>query len=144
MTRHTLGKGAVFLIGADLRKEPSRLVAAYDDADGVTAAFNLNLLARLNREADANFDLSRFVHRAVWNDVESRIEMHLVSLADQDVRIGRQHVGFAAGETIHTENSYKHAPQSFDRIAEDAGWQVTQRWTDPEHLFSLNLLAASP
>jgi dimethylhistidine N-methyltransferase len=142
MTRRTLGKDATFLVGADLRKDAERLLVAYDDAQGITAAFNLNVLTRLNREASADFKLDRFAHRAVWNDQESRIEMHLVSLADQNVRIGGQHIGFAAGETIHTENSYKHAPETFDRLAGTAGWNVVERWTDPEGLFSLSLLAA--
>jgi dimethylhistidine N-methyltransferase len=143
MTRRTLGDGATFLIGADLRKDPNRLLAAYDDAQGITAAFNLNVLARLNREASADFNLDLFAHRAVWNDTESRIEMHLVSLADQHVRIGGQYIGFVSGETIHTENSYKHSPETFDRLAKAAGWSVVESWTDPERLFSLNLLAAS-
>jgi len=144
MTRESLDQEAVFLVGVDLRKDPDRLLAAYDDAQGITAAFNLNLLTRLNREASADFHLDRFAHRAIWNDAESRIEMHLVSLADQNVRIGGQHISFADGETIHTENSYKHAPEAFDRIASLAGWQVVRRWTDPDELFALNLLAASP
>jgi dimethylhistidine N-methyltransferase len=144
MTRDSLGQEALFLIGVDLRKDATRLLAAYDDAQGITAAFNLNLLTRLNREASADFDLNCFAHRAIWNDSESRIEMHLVSLADQNIRIGGQHVSFAAGETIHTENSYKHAPEAFDRIAGLAGWRVVRRWTDPDELFALNLLVARP
>jgi len=142
MTRESLGQDALFLVGVDLRKDAARLLAAYDDAQGITAAFNLNLLTRLNREARSDFALDRFAHRAIWNDSESRIEMHLVSLADQNVRIAGQHVSFAAGETIHTENSYKHSPEAFDRIASLAGWRVVRRWTDPDDLFALNLLAA--
>jgi len=144
MARHSLEREALFLVGVDLRKDAGRLLAAYDDAQGVTAAFNLNLLTRLNREASADFQLDRFAHRAVWNDAESRIEMHLISLVDQNVRIGGQHISFAAGETIHTENSYKHAPGAFDRIAGIAGWRVVHRWTDPDRLFAMNLLATGP
>ena len=144
LARATLGPGALFLVGADLRKPADRLLPAYDDAQGVTAAFNLNLLTRLNREAGANFDLDRFAHRALWNDAESRVEMHLVSLADQSVRLGRQHITFRSGETIHTENSYKHAPEAFDRIAAAAGWRTIERWTDDDGLFALTLLAGTP
>src|SRR6201999_4524468 len=111
--RDTLGSGAKFLIGVDLRKDPAVLLAAYDDAAGVTAAFNRNILVRLNREAGADFDPHAFAHRAVWNDAESRIEMHLVSLREQAVRVDGHVVHFARGETIHTENSYKYAPERF-------------------------------
>jgi L-histidine Nalpha-methyltransferase len=138
--RHTLGPGARMLVGVDLRKDPAILVPAYDDADGVTAAFNLNLLARLNREADADFDLRRFVHRAVWNDRESRIEMHLESCCDQLVHLDSHAIRFVAGETIHTENSYKHTVEGFARLAERAGWRVHRVWTDPARLFSMHLL----
>ena len=141
--RVTLGPGARMLIGVDLRKDPAILLPAYDDADGVTAAFNLNLLARLNREADADFDLRVFVHRAVWNDSESRIEMHLESCREQTVHLAGHAVRFAAGETIHTENSYKHTVEGFAQLAERAGWRVHRVWTDPARLFSLHLLATS-
>lgn len=105
--RALLGKSGQFLIGVDLRKSPDILIPAYDDAAGVTAAFNLNLLTRINRELGADFDLSAFAHRAIWNDQASRIEMHLESLSDQQVKIGQDQFFFAAGETIHTENSRK-------------------------------------
>ena len=140
--RMTLGAGASFLVGVDLRKDPAILVPAYDDRAGVTAAFNLNLLARLNREAEADFDLASFRHRAVWNDQESRIEMHLESLADQVVRVAGARIAFAAGETIHTENSYKHSVAGFARLAESAGWQAEQVWKDSQDLFSIHLLSA--
>jgi L-histidine Nalpha-methyltransferase len=116
-------------------------VPAYDDAEGVTAAFNLNMLVRLNREADANFNLGGFVHRAVWNDRESRIEMHLESCCEQTVHIAGHPIRFSAGETIHTENSYKHTVEGFAELAERAGWRVHRVWTDPAQLFSMHLLA---
>jgi dimethylhistidine N-methyltransferase len=140
LARGTLGMRSRFLVGADLRKDPSVLLPAYDDAAGVTAAFNLNLLVRLNREAGAAFDVAAFAHRAVWNDEESRIEMHLVSRKDQAVRIAGQQIHFARGETIHTENSYKHTPERFTAIAGNAGWHCRALWTDPGRLFALYLL----
>jgi dimethylhistidine N-methyltransferase len=140
MARHTLGRNARFLIGADLRKDPSVLLPAYDDAAGVTAAFNRNMLVRLNREAGADFDVAAFEHRAVWNDTESRIEMHLVSMREQMVRIAGQVVAFRRGETIHTENSYKHTAAAFAAIADAAGWCCGTNWTDSAGLFSLYLL----
>jgi len=138
--RVTLGRSARFLIGFDLRKDAARLVAAYDDADGVTAAFNRNLLARLNREAGGDFDLSAFAHRAVWNEAESRIEMHLVSLRQQSAQLAGTLIRFARGETIHTENSYKHSAESFTALASAAHWNVVRSWTDPARLFAVQLL----
>jgi dimethylhistidine N-methyltransferase len=140
LARGTLGTRSRFLVGADLHKDPSVLLPAYDDAAGVTAAFNRNILVRLNREAAADFDVEAFTHRAVWNDEESRIEMHLVSCTDQAVRVAGQEIRFARGETIHTENSYKHTPERFTAIAGDAGWQCRAMWTDPGRLFALYLL----
>ncbi len=140
LARTTLGGQSRFLVGADLRKDPSVLLPAYDDAAGVTAAFNRNMLVRLNREAGAGFDVETFIHRAVWNDQESRIEMHLVSAKDQTVRIAGQRIRFARGETIHTENSYKHTPERFTSIAAVAGWDCRAMWTDPSRLFALYLL----
>jgi L-histidine Nalpha-methyltransferase len=138
--REMLGACASFLVGVDLRKDPAILLPAYDDAEGVTAAFNRNLLARLNREADADFDLAAFAHRAVWNDAQSRIEMHLVSCREQFVHLAGQSFRFARGETIHTENSYKYSPEHFAALAETAGWHSAELWTDPAQLFSLHLL----
>jgi len=135
-----LGRDAKFLIGVDLRKDPTVLLPAYDDSQGVTAAFNLNLLVRLNNEAAANFAIERFAHQVVWNDVASRIEMHLVSLADQQVRVAGHMIRFSEGETIHTENSYKYDAESFAALAEEAGWHSADLWTDPAQLFSLHLL----
>ena len=138
--RQTLGARSCFLVGVDLRKDPAVLLPAYDDAAGVTAAFNRNLLVRLNREAGADFDPNSFAHRAVWNDAESRIEMHLVSRRDQAVRVDGHIIQFASGETIHTENSYKYAPEHFAALATASGWHTAELWTDPERLFSLHLL----
>jgi dimethylhistidine N-methyltransferase len=142
--REALGHDASFLIGVDVRKDPAILLPAYDDAQGVTAAFNRNLLVRLNREAGADFDPATFAHRAVWNDAESRIEMHLVSQRNQTVRVAGQSIRFSRGETIHTENSYKHAPERFAALADGAGWHSTKLWTDPARLFSLHLLQPRP
>jgi dimethylhistidine N-methyltransferase len=138
--RLTLRTGARFLVGVDLRKDPKLLLPAYDDRAGVTAAFNRNLLVRLNREAGADFDPDTFAHRAVWNDAESRIEMHLVSTRDQAVRVDGHVMHFERGETIHTENSYKYAPEHFAALATASGWHTAQLWTDPAQLFSLHLL----
>lgn len=140
--RRTLGPGARMLVGVDLRKEAAVLIPAYDDAAGVTAAFNRNILVRLNREAGADFDPGGFAHRAVWNAEEGRIEMHLVSLRAQSVRLGGRTIRFAPGESIHTENSYKHTPEGFRAIAEAAGWRAERMWTDPARLFSIHLLGA--
>ena len=138
----TLGRGARFLVGADLRKDSAILLPAYDDAQGVTAAFNMNLLVHLNREIGSDFDLAGFRHRAVWNDVESRIEMHLVSLTRQSVAVGDASVSFDRDETIHTENSYKHTIPAFLDLAQAAGWRSEAVWTDERDLFSIHLLAS--
>ncbi|HJS87358.1 MAG TPA: L-histidine N(alpha)-methyltransferase [Acetobacteraceae bacterium] len=139
--RRTLGQGARMLVGVDLRKDAALLIPAYDDAAGVTAAFNLNILRRLNREAGADFDLGGFAHRAVWNDAEGRIEMHLVSLRPQTAHLAGHTIRFGPGETIHTENSYKHTPDGFRAIARAAGWRAERMWTDAAGLFSLHLLS---
>jgi len=120
------------------------LLAAYDDADGVTAAFNRNILARLNRELGADFCPERFAHRAVWNVAESRIEMHLESLARQRVSIptgagGAEIVEFEAGETIHTENSYKFTRAAIDRLLADSGFAATREFSDARELFAVTL-----
>ena len=141
--RETLGPDARFLVGADLRKDRSILLPAYDDAQGVTAAFNMNLLSHLNREIGSDFDLDRFEHRAVWNDAEGRIEMHLVSRGRQVVTIDGRSVSFAPDETIHTENSYKHTIPGFLAMAEAAGWKSERVWTDARDLFSIHLLASA-
>ncbi len=141
--RETLGPDARFVIGTDLRKDERMLVAAYDDAAGVTASFNRNMLVHVNRIAGGNFDPERFAHRAVWNAAEGRIEMHLESRVAQTVRVGGQPVPFAAGETIHTENSYKYTLEGFAGLAARSGWRVADCWTDERRLFGVHLLEAA-
>jgi uncharacterized SAM-dependent methyltransferase len=126
----------------DLAKDPRVLERAYDDAAGVTAAFNLNLLARMNRELDADFDLRRFVHRAPWVAAASRIEMHLVSTAEQVVRLGGTEIHFERGESICTEHSHKYTLAGFARLARRAGLAVRRVWTDPGQRFSVQYLEA--
>jgi dimethylhistidine N-methyltransferase len=138
----SLGAGARLVIGADLRKDEARLLAAYDDARGVTAAFNLNLLTRINRELGADFDLAAFAHEAFFDPVESRIEMRLVSLRAQDVRVLGRGFSFGAHERIHTENSHKYTVEDFEALARRAGWLPFALWRDPQHLFSVHELIA--
>ena len=137
--RDSLGADAWFLLGADLRKTPRILLPAYNDSAGVTATFNLNLLRRLNREAGADFALGAFRHEAVWNDRDSRIEMHLVSTRDQTVHLNGQSISFREAETIHTENSYKHTPDRLIEIASRAGWEMQRVWKDHAGLFGVFL-----
>ena len=137
-----LGPDSQFLIGVDLRKDPSILVPAYDDAAGVTAACNLNLLARINRELGADFDLTGFEHRAIWNDEASRIEMHLQSLQDQTVQIGPDTIQFSKGETIHTENSRKFSIDTLVPLFEQTGWTLKTQWLDEKRYFAVLLLSA--
>lgn len=133
----TLGPGSALLLGVDLKKDPKVLHAAYNDRQGVTAAFNLNLLRRINRELGGTFQPARFRHKAFYNESEGRIEMHIESLVDQSVKAAGEAFDFAAGETIHTENSYKYAPRDFARLAESAGWQEAAFWTDPKEWFGV-------
>ncbi len=136
--------GAGLLLGVDRRKDPAILIPAYDDARGVTAAFNLNVLTRLNRELGANFDLSHFHHEARWNDAASRVEMHLVSDAPQIVTIpGMFDVRFAAGESIHTESSVKYDHARVDRLLGSAGFQRVRTFTDRDDRFDLHLARLS-
>jgi dimethylhistidine N-methyltransferase len=135
-----VGPGGGFLAGADLKKDPRVLERAYDDARGVTAAFNLNLLARMNRELDADFDLRRFRHRAVWVEAEGRVEMHLVSETEQFVHVGGVRIGFARGESICTEYSHKYTLDGFARLARGAGLAVRRVWTDRRQRFSVQYL----
>ncbi len=141
--RAALAHGDSILLGVDLAKDESTLLAAYDDAAGVTAEFNLNLLARLNRELGAGFDLSAFRHRAVWNAAHSRIEMHLVSRKRQQVRIPALDlkIDFAPGETIHTENSYKYKPGQSEAMLVAAGFKPLATWTDEQKRFAVCLAA---
>jgi len=138
--RRLLGEGSAFLVGVDLVKDAATLVAAYDDAQGVTAAFNKNLLVRINRELGGDFDPDAFEHRAVWNGAESRIEMHLVSLRDQTVSVGGRRFHFAAGETLHTENSYKFTVDRLSGLASAAGWRLQRVWTSAQPAFAVILL----
>jgi dimethylhistidine N-methyltransferase len=133
---------ARMLVGVDLKKDPTLLHAAYNDSAGVTAAFNLNLLARINRELGADFDLRRWAHYAFYNPAEGRIEMHLVALEKQAVRLGRHRWHFATGETIHTENSCKYSLEGFGALAAKAGWRCARVWTDRRGLFALFGLSA--
>lgn len=133
--RALAGADGGLLIGFDLKKEATRLHAAYNDAAGVTAAFNLNLLARLNRELGADFRLETFAHHAFYNAEDGRIEMHLVSRMRQQVQVAGVTVRFEAGESLHTENSYKYAPQEFEALAARAGFAFRQGWQDSEGLF---------
>ena len=139
--RGQLQSGDALLLGLDMVKDGPTLVAAYDDIDGVTAEFNLNMLHRLNRELDADFDLARFRHRALWNPVESRIEMHLESTRDQYVRIAAANldVYFSKSERIHTENSYKFTDASIRILLRDAGFEVEQAWKDKRGWYSVTL-----
>jgi L-histidine Nalpha-methyltransferase len=134
------GPGGALLIGVDLRKDVAVLEAAYNDAAGVTAAFNKNILARINRELGGKFDLDAFRHFAAYNREAGRIEMHLVSVADQEVAVGGHCVHFRAGESIRTECSYKYTVPGFAGLARGAGFRVEQVWTDPDEWFSVQLL----
>lgn len=139
--RAGLRPGDGVLLGVDLVKDVSLLLAAYDDAEGVTAAFNSNMLARLNRELGGNFDLEAFHHRAVWNEAESRMEMHMESGQEQRVRLASLglEVEFAAGERIHTENSYKYRPDQAEGLLTQAGFAPVSRWTDEQGWFGVYL-----
>lgn len=125
------------LIGVDLKKDPELLHRAYNDLRGITREFNLNLLHRINAELEADFDPNGFYHYAFYQPQQSRIEMHLVSRGHQKVRLAGATIGFADGETIHTENSYKYTVEEFRALARTAGFREAGCWTDPEHLFSV-------
>ena len=131
--------GALFVIGVDLVKDTKILYDAYNDAEGVTAKFNLNLLARINRELGADFNLGAFEHHAFYNSAHNRIEMHLASTRRQKVRVNGATVDFRAGETIHTENSYKYTIDSFQALARGSGWSPLKTWTDG--LFAVHALS---
>jgi dimethylhistidine N-methyltransferase len=135
-----LGQGAAMLIGVDLVKDAAVLEPAYDDAQGITAAFSLNLLARANRELGADFDLDGFRHRARWNPAAERIEIHLVSLRDQSVNVAAQRYDFEGGEVVHVEDSCKYTIEGFQALARRAGFTPVQAWTDDEGLFSVHWL----
>ncbi|MBX2821353.1 MAG: L-histidine N(alpha)-methyltransferase [Rhodothermaceae bacterium] len=134
------GRGGGLLIGVDLQKDPLVLEAAYNDKEGVTAAFNKNVLSRINRELGADFDLDGFEHKALYNDEAGRIEMHLISQHEQNVHIGEHSFTFRHGETIHTENSHKYTLPQFAALAKRADFKVSRLWTDNRCLFSIHYL----
>ena len=141
--RQILGPGAQMIIGVDLEKDERVLYDAYNDAAGVTARFNLNVLVRINRELGGNFDLSSFTHRAIYNRERHRIEMHLISKKSQSVRLLGTSLAFRAGESIHTENSYKYSLDRFTALARGSGWTPRASWTDKAGMFSVHALVAS-
>jgi dimethylhistidine N-methyltransferase len=138
--RRLLGEGASFIVGVDLVKSPALLEAAYNDAQGVTAAFNLNLLVRMNRELGGDFDLAAFEHCAIWNADARRIEMHLVSRIHQQVKVAGRSFRFERGETLHTENSHKFTLEGLGDLARDAGWSVGRSWVSQDPEFAVVLL----
>ena len=139
-TREVVGPNGAMLIGLDLKKDERILHAAYNDTQGVTAAFNMNLLARLNSELGATFNLNEFCHEAFYNAEIGRIEMHLKSLSDQTVQLGTKIITFKKSETIHTENSYKYELAEFTKLAECAGYKTLKYWHDPNNLFGIFFL----
>jgi dimethylhistidine N-methyltransferase len=140
----TLGVGSMLLIGMDQVKDTDVLIRAYDDDAGVTAAFNLNLLDRINRELGGDIPVQWFRHRAVWNDTWSRIEMHLVATRDLNFMIAGRHFEMHADETIHTENSHKYTPRSGRQLLAAGGWTPLREWADANGMFSLILAEAKP
>ncbi len=131
------------ILGVDLEKDERVLYDAYNDAAGVTARFNLNVLVRINRELGGNFDLSAFTHRAIYNRERHRIEMHLISKKPQTVRMLGTSIAFRAGESIHTESSYKYSIERLTALARGAGWTPRESWTDQAGMFSVHALVAS-
>lgn len=142
--RKWLGQGARLLIGIDRVKSPDILIPAYDDAQGVTAAFNLNLLERINRELDGTIPVHAFRHRVIWNDDVARIEMHLEATRDVHFTIDGRPFSMKAGETIHTENSHKYEPNGGRTLLRGGGWTPIAEWTDPRDWFALMLCEAQP
>jgi dimethylhistidine N-methyltransferase len=140
--KETLGVGAWLLIGMDRIKDVDVLLAAYDDGQGVTAEFNLNLLRRINAELGGNIPVDAFRHRAIWNDRMSRIEMHLEALRDVDFTVGGEPVAFRQGATIHTENSHKYGFRDSRLLLRAAGWGICQEWTDENDQFAILLVEA--
>jgi dimethylhistidine N-methyltransferase len=138
--RRLLGAEGALVLGVDLRKDPGRLHAAYNDTAGVTAQFTLNLLRRMNRELDATFDLSGFAHDAFYNEAEGRIEIYARSLREQTVRVSGERFAFAAGERIHTEYSYKYDDAGIGALAREGSFVIEKSWKDPEHLFAVVFL----
>ena len=143
MTRAQVGARGAMIVGVDLKKDANVLHAAYNDAKGVTAAFNLNLLARINRELGGDFDIRRFAHYAFYNPLAGRIEMHLVAREAHTVNIGDYRFFFERGESIHTENSYKYTVREFAELAARAGFRAVRVWQDARALFSVHGLVAA-
>lgn len=141
--RARLGEDAAFLIGIDRRKDPAVLEAAYDDAQGVTAAFNMNLLTRIAAEIGGEVDRGAWRHRALWRDPPGRIEMRLEAVRDTDIAVGGERFAFAAGDTIHTENSYKYSLEEAAYLARASGWEPRGSWTDAENRFIVQLWLAA-
>ncbi|MBX9710758.1 MAG: L-histidine N(alpha)-methyltransferase [Xanthobacteraceae bacterium] len=141
--REILGDGATMIVGVDLEKDERVLHAAYNDAAGITAQFNENVLQRINRELGGDFNLSAFTHRAIYSDEHHRIEMHLVSLEAQKAHVCGQTFSFHSGESIHTESSYKYSVERLQALARDAGWTPQATWTDEGKLFSVHALRVS-
>ena len=141
--RGILGNGARMVIGVDLEKDERVLYDAYNDAAGVTARFNLNVLHRINRELGGNFDTSAFTHRAIYNRDRHRIEMHLISKKALTARVLGRNFSFRPGESIHTESSYKYSLERFTALARGSGWTPLESWTDAERMFSVHALVAS-
>lgn len=135
-----VGSGGGLLIGVDLKKDSRILNSAYNDAQGITAQFNLNLLVRINRELGANFSLQKFQHYAFYNETAGRVEMHLVSTQHQNVNVDGYRFYFKCGETLHTENSYKYYCHDFQVLANKAGFEAVSVWTDPAQLFSVHYM----
>lgn len=142
--RHLLGTGALLLIGMDRVKPVERLIAAYDEPEGVTASFNLNLLERINRELHGNIPIDAFRHEARWNDILSRVEMHLVARRDVEFRVAGESFSFKAGETIHTENSHKYGRRGARLLLLAGGWTPLHEWEDAGEDFSIVLAEAQP
>ena len=142
--KQTLGTGAMLLIGMDRIKDPAVLVPAYDDAQGVTAAFNLNLITRINRELGGTMPEDAFAHRAIWNNLLARIEMHIEALRDVDFEVAGERFHMDEGETIHTENSHKYGPRDARILLRAGGWTMCHEWTDEADQFALILAEAQP
>lgn len=141
--REILGDDAVMIIGVDLEKDERLLRAAYNDAAGITAKFNQNVLLRINRELDGDFDIPQFAHCAIYNRERHRIEMHLVSRRTQNVHLLGQTISFRMGESIHTESSYKYSVERFQALALHSGWTPCKSWTDDNSMFSVHALEAA-
>ena len=142
--RRLLGDRGAMVLGVDLRKDPRRLHDAYNDSAGVTAAFTLNLLRRMNRELGGTFDLSSFAHEAFYDPIEGRIEIYFRSLRDQTVMVAGRSFAFAEGERVHTEYSYKYDDAGIAALAKSAGFTIDRTWTDPAHLFAVVYMEAAP